>query len=79
MIRFIKNIFFTFSILVLNITTVYAVDENEAKSFIAKVGQEAINILKIPIEDIEQREVLFKNKITYYLVFAIYHHIINSL
>ena len=60
MIRFIKNIFFTFSILVLNITTVYAVDENEAKSFITRVGQEAINILKIPIEEIDQREALFK-------------------
>tara|TARA_B100000686_G_scaffold355308_1_gene472405 strand:+ start:822 stop:1421 length:600 start_codon:yes stop_codon:yes gene_type:complete len=60
MIKFIKNIFFTISILILNFSTVYAVDENEAKSFITRVGQEAINILKIPIEDISQREDLFK-------------------
>jgi len=60
MIKFIKNIILILNILILSFTSVYAVDENEAKSFIAKVGQEAINILKIPIEDIEQREVLFK-------------------
>ena len=56
---FIKLIFLLFFISFNNAST-FAVDENEAKIFIERVGQEAINILKIPIENINQREVLFK-------------------
>ena len=60
MTKFLKNIFIALSFLIISFSSVYAVDENEAKSFITRVGQEAINILKIPIEDIDQREILFR-------------------
>ena len=56
---FIKLIFLLFFISFNNAST-FAVDENEAKIFIERVGQESINILKIPIENINQREDLFR-------------------
>ena len=61
MLKFTKNIFLTVVFLLLSFSNTFAVDENEAKKFISKVGQEAINILKIPIENINERESLFKD------------------
>ena len=60
MYTLIKKIILIGYFILFNSFSAFAVDENEAKIFIERVGQEAINILKIPIENIKQREVLFR-------------------
>ena len=61
MIKIMKNIFIYLSILFFICKYSYAIDEGLAIKYIENVGQQAINILKTPIENLEQRELLFKN------------------
>ena len=39
----------------------YAIEESEAIKYIENVGQQAINILKTPIDNLEKRELNFYN------------------
>ena len=50
-------------ILFLNLSVPFAlaIEEKEAISYIEQIGQQAIDILKTPIEDISTREILFEN------------------
>ena len=50
-------------ILFLNFSVPFAlaIEEKEAISYIEQIGQQAIDILKTPIEDISTREILFEN------------------
>ena len=50
-------------ILFLNFSVPFAlaIEEKEAISYIEQIGQQAIDILKTPIEDIATREILFQN------------------
>ena len=61
MIKIIKNVFIYLGILFFICKYSYAIDEDLAIKYIENVGQQAINILKTPIENLEQRELLFKN------------------
>ena len=59
MIKIIKNIFVCLCVLFCISKYSYAIDENAAIKYIEEVGQQAINILKTPIEDLQTRELLF--------------------
>tara|TARA_B110000261_G_C12936574_1_gene298706 strand:+ start:44 stop:646 length:603 start_codon:yes stop_codon:yes gene_type:complete len=59
MIKIIKNIFVCLCVLFCISKYSYAIDENAAIKYIEEVGQQAINILKTPIEDLKTRELLF--------------------
>jgi len=59
MIKILKNIFIYLFILFCISKYSYAIDENVAVKYIENVGQQAINILKTPIEDLQTRELLF--------------------
>ena len=60
MIKIIKNIFVCLCVLFCISKYSYAIDENAAIKYIEQVGQQAINILKTPIEDLQTRELLFE-------------------
>ena len=60
MIKIIKNIFVCLCVLFCISKYSYAIDENAAIKYIEEVGQQAINILKTPIEDLQTRELLFE-------------------
>ena len=60
MIKILKNIFIYLFILFCISKYSYAIDENIAVKYIENVGQQAINILKTPIEDLQTRELLFE-------------------
>ena len=60
MIKTLKNIFIYLCILFCISKYSYAIDENVAVKYIENVGQQAINILKTPIEDLKTRELLFE-------------------
>ena len=60
MIKILKNIFIYLFILFCISKYSYAIDENVAVVYIENVGQQAINILKTPIEDLQTRELLFE-------------------
>ena len=60
MIKILKNIFISLCILFCISKYSYAIDENVAVKYIENVGQQAINILKTPIEDLQTRELLFE-------------------
>ena len=60
MIKILKNIFIYLFILFCISKYSYAIDENIAIKYIENVGQQAINILKTPIEDLQTRELLFE-------------------
>ena len=60
MIKILKNIFIYLFILFCISKYSYAIDENVAVKYIENVGQQAINILKTPIEDLKTRELLFE-------------------
>ena len=60
MIKILKNIFIYLFILFCISKYSYAIDENVAVKYIENVGQQAINILKTPIEDLQTRELLFE-------------------
>tara|TARA_B110000261_G_C12929310_1_gene295827 strand:+ start:26 stop:628 length:603 start_codon:yes stop_codon:yes gene_type:complete len=64
MIKIIKNIFVCSCVLFCLLKHSYAIDDNTAIQYIEKVGQEAINILKTPIEDLKTRELLFERMLT---------------
>ena len=59
MLKIIKNIFVCLCVLFCISKYSYAIDENAAIKYIEEVGQQAINILKTPIEDLQTRELLF--------------------
>ena len=59
MLKIIKNIFVCLCVLFCISKYSYAIDENAAIKYIEEVGQQAINILKTPIEDLKTRELLF--------------------
>ena len=59
MIKILKNIFVYLCILFCISKYSYAIDESLALKYIEGVGQQAINILKTPIEDLQTRELLF--------------------
>jgi phospholipid transport system substrate-binding protein len=59
MLKIIKNIFVCLCVLFCISKYSYAIDENTAIKYIEEVGQQAINILKTPIEDLQTRELLF--------------------
>jgi phospholipid transport system substrate-binding protein len=58
--KLLKNIFIILSILCFILKPSYSIDEEEAIKYIENVGQQAINILKTPIENLEKRELLFE-------------------
>ena len=60
MIKILKNIFIYLFILFCISKYSYAIDENVAVKYIENIGQQAINILKTPIEDLQTRELLFE-------------------
>ena len=60
MLKIIKNIFVCLCVLFCISKYSYAIDENAAIKYIEQVGQQAINILKTPIEDLQTRELLFE-------------------
>ena len=60
MIKILKNIFIYLFILFCISKYSYAIDENVAVKYIENIGQQAINILKTPIEDLKTRELLFE-------------------
>ena len=60
MIKILKKIFIYLFILFCISKYSYAIDENVAVKYIENVGQQAINILKTPIEDLQTRELLFE-------------------
>ena len=60
MIKILKNIFIYLFILFCISKYSYAIDKNVAVKYIENVGQQAINILKTPIEDLQTRELLFE-------------------
>ena len=60
MIKILKNIFIYLFILFCISKYSYAIDENVAVKYIENVGQQAINILKTPIENLQTRELLFE-------------------
>ena len=60
MIKILKNIFIYLFILFCISKYSYAIDKNVAVKYIENVGQQAINILKTPIEDLKTRELLFE-------------------
>ena len=60
MIKIIKNIFIYSCFLLCISKYSYAIDKNMAIQYIEGVGQQAIDILKTPIEDLNTRELLFK-------------------
>ncbi|MBT7077077.1 MAG: hypothetical protein HN930_05105, partial [Pelagibacterales bacterium] len=60
MIKILKKIFIYLFILFCISKYSYAIDENIAVKYIEAVGQQAINILKTPIEDLQTRELLFE-------------------
>ena len=60
MLKIIKNIFVCLCVLFCISKYSYAIDENKAIEYIEEVGQQAINILKTPIEDLHTRELLFE-------------------
>ena len=64
MIKIIKNIFVCLCVLFCISKYSYAIDENIAIRYIEEVGQQAINILKTPIEDLQTRELLFEKMLT---------------
>ena len=64
MIKIIKNIFVCLCVLFCISKYSYAIDENAAIKYIEEVGQQAINILKTPIEDLQTRELLFEKMLT---------------
>ena len=59
MLKIIKNIFVCLCVLFCISKYSYAIDKNVAIKYIEEVGQQAINILKTPIEDLQTRELLF--------------------
>ncbi|MDB9971642.1 ABC transporter substrate-binding protein [Alphaproteobacteria bacterium] len=59
MLKIIKNILVCLCVLFYISKYSYAIDENAAIKYIEEVGQQAINILKTPIEDLKTRELLF--------------------
>ena len=59
MIKILKNIFVYLCILFCISKYSYAIDESMAVIYIEGVGQQAINILKTPIADLQTREFLF--------------------
>ena len=59
MIKILKNIFVYLCILFCISKYSYAIDESLAVKYIEGVGQQAINILKTPIADLQTREFLF--------------------
>jgi phospholipid transport system substrate-binding protein len=64
MLKIIKNIFVCLCVLFCISKYSYAIDENAAIKYIEEVGQQAINILKTPIEDLQTRELLFEKMLT---------------
>jgi phospholipid transport system substrate-binding protein len=60
MIKILKNIFISLCILFCISKYSYGIDENIAIKYIENIGQQAINILKTPIEDLKTRELLFE-------------------
>lgn len=61
MIKIIKSVLLILSTFILFLKVTYAIDEIEAVKYIENVGQQAINILKTPIENMQKRELLFEN------------------
>ena len=59
MIKTLKHIFINLCILLCISKYSYAIDESMAVKYIEGVGQQAINILKTPIADLQTREFLF--------------------
>ena len=59
MIKILKNIFVYLCVLFCISKYSYAIDESMAVKYIEGVGQQAINILKTPIADLQTREFLF--------------------
>ena len=64
MIRIVKNIFVYSCVLFCISKYSYAIDETIAIQYIEKVGQQAIAILKTPIENLQARELLFEKMLT---------------
>ena len=60
MIKILKTIFACLCVLFCISKYSYAIDENVAIEYIEEVGQQSINILKTPIEDLQTRELLFE-------------------
>ena len=60
MIRILKIIPFTLAFIFCMSKPGLTIDESEAIKYIENVGQQAINILKTPIDNLEKRELLFE-------------------
>jgi len=60
MIRILKIIIFALAFIFCISKPGFTIDESEAIKYIENVGQQAINILKTPIDNLEKRELLFE-------------------
>jgi len=60
MISILKIILMSLSLAFCILKPSYAIEESEAIEYIENVGQQAINILKTPIDNLEKRELLFE-------------------
>lgn len=60
MIRILKIIPIALALIFCILKPSYSIDESEAIKYIENVGQQAINILKTPIDNLEKRELLFE-------------------
>ena len=60
MIRIFKIIIMSIALVFYSLKPSYAIEESEAVKYIENVGQQAINILKTPIENLDKRELLFE-------------------
>jgi phospholipid transport system substrate-binding protein len=60
MIRIFKIIIISIALVFYILKPSYAINESEAVKYIENVGQQAINILKTPIENLDKRELLFE-------------------
>jgi len=60
MIKILKSTLIFLSIFLLILKYSYAINQSDAVKYIENVGQQAINILKTPIEDLQTREFLFE-------------------
>ena len=61
MIRILKIIPIALALIFCILKPGYSIDESEAIKYIENVGQQAINILKTPIDNLEKRELLFES------------------
>ncbi|PPR17106.1 MAG: hypothetical protein CFH33_00258 [Alphaproteobacteria bacterium MarineAlpha9_Bin3] len=60
MIRILKIVLFALTFIFCISKPGFTIDESEAIKYIENVGQQAINILKTPIDNLEKRELLFE-------------------